>query len=82
MGHWQARAMATAPRKRSDILTPRFLTPKMRSLTVEKDTDGIGYALRFPRAQGFIRDDKNAEDATTVAEIVTMSENQKVVKLR
>jgi len=49
--------------------------------TCGKDENDIGYALRFPRAQGFIRSDKNAEDATTVTEIITMLENQKLVKL-
>ena len=49
--------------------------------TCGKDENGVGYALRFPRAKGFIRCDKNPEDATTVAEIITMSENQKLVKL-
>ncbi len=49
--------------------------------TCGKDANGIGYALRFPRAQGFIRNDKNPEDTTTVAEIVRMSENQKLIKL-
>jgi len=49
--------------------------------TCGKDENGVGYALRFPRAKGFIRSDKNPEDATTVAEIITMSENQKLVKL-
>ncbi|MBQ27655.1 MAG: DNA ligase [Nitrospiraceae bacterium] len=49
--------------------------------TCGKDENGIGYALRFPRAQGFIRSDKNPEDATTVSEIITMSESQKLIKL-
>ena len=49
--------------------------------TCGKDANGIGYALRFPRAQGFIRTDKKPEAAKTVAEIITMSENQKLVKL-
>ncbi len=49
--------------------------------TCGTDENGIGYALRFPRAQGFIRDDKNAEDSTTVAEIISMSESQKLVKI-
>ena len=49
--------------------------------TCGRDENGIGYALRFPRAQGFIRDDKSPEDATTVREIISMSEHQKLVKL-
>lgn len=43
--------------------------------------DEEGYALRFPRAQGFIREDKNPEDATTVAEIIEMFEMQKSMKV-
>ncbi|MER3397485.1 MAG: DNA ligase [Chloroflexota bacterium] len=32
----------------------------------------LGYALRFPRAVSFVRADKKAEEATTVAEILRM----------
>ncbi len=32
----------------------------------------LGYALRFPRAVSFVRSDKQAEEATTVAEILRM----------
>lgn len=32
----------------------------------------LGYALRFPRAVSFVRSDKRAEEATTVAEILRM----------
>lgn len=51
------------------------------SHTAGLDKDGIGYALRFPRTVGFIRTDKNAEDATTVGEIIDMYDQQKKVKL-
>ncbi|MFH1458926.1 MAG: ATP-dependent DNA ligase [Candidatus Omnitrophota bacterium] len=34
--------------------------------------DLTGFALRFPRTVGFIRTDKNAEDATCVDEIINM----------
>lgn len=37
--------------------------------TCALDRDGIGLALRFPRFVGGIRDDKSAEQATTVREI-------------
>ncbi len=37
----------------------------------------MGYALRFPRAQGFIRQDKSAGDANTVKEIIEMYEQQR-----
>ena len=39
-----------------------------------------GFALRFPRVQGWIREDKKAEDATTVKEISEMFKQQKRVK--
>ncbi|WP_333653854.1 ATP-dependent DNA ligase [Dissulfurispira sp.] len=49
--------------------------------TAGKDKDGIGYALRFPRSTGFIRFDKNPEDANTVNEIIEMFEQQKQVSV-
>jgi len=39
--------------------------------------DKSGYALRFPRLVGFIREDKNPQDATTVPEIIEMFKMQK-----
>lgn len=44
--------------------------------TCGRDADGIGYALRFPRVVGFIRDDKSPEDVTTEAEILSMYQKQ------
>ncbi|MDD5182039.1 MAG: ATP-dependent DNA ligase [Candidatus Nanoarchaeia archaeon] len=41
--------------------------------------DDSGYALRFPRVKGFIREDKKPEDATTVKEIEKMFKQQKNV---
>jgi DNA ligase-1 len=49
--------------------------------TAGRDAEGIGYALRFPRVQGFIRTDKSPQDATTVAEIIEMFNLQKRVKM-
>lgn len=44
--------------------------------------EGIpGYAMRFPRTVGFIRPDKRAEDATTVAEVIELFDQQKRVKV-
>jgi DNA ligase-1 len=40
-----------------------------------------GYALRFPRIQGFIRMDKRPEDSTTQKEVHEMYQQQKHVKL-
>jgi DNA ligase-1 len=36
----------------------------------------MGYALRFPRAVGFIRTDRRPEDATTVEEVVGLYQKQ------
>jgi DNA ligase-1 len=49
--------------------------------TAGRDAEGIGYALRFPRVQGFIRTDKRPQDATTVTEIIEMFNQQKRVKM-
>jgi len=47
--------------------------------TAGKHGDESGFALRFPRAKSFIREDKKAEDATTVKEIEKMFKLQKHV---
>jgi DNA ligase-1 len=49
--------------------------------TAGKSETESGYALRFPRAQGFIRSDKKPEDANTVDEIIAMYEMQLQVKV-
>jgi len=51
------------------------------SHTAGRDKEGIGYALRFPRAVGFLREDKKPEDANSVKEIIEMFEMQKKVKV-
>lgn len=45
--------------------------------TCGKVGDEPGYALRFPRVVGWVRADKRAEDATTVAEIVKLFQQQR-----
>jgi DNA ligase-1 len=52
------------------------------SHTCGRDDQGIGYALRFPRAQGWIRSDKRAEDANSVSEIIEMFGQQKNIRLK
>jgi len=47
--------------------------------TAGKHGDEPGYALRFPRAESFIRTDKKPEDANTVKEIEEMFKMQKHV---
>lgn len=49
--------------------------------TAGKKGEEPGYALRFPRVQGFIRQDKGPQDTTTVTEIIELSQQQKRVKL-
>lgn len=49
--------------------------------TAGADADGTGYALRFPRVQGFLREDKRPEDANTVKDITELYDLQKRVKL-
>ncbi len=44
--------------------------------------DGIGYALRFPRAVSFIRTDKKAEDANTVKDVIEMYGQQKNISIK
>lgn len=45
--------------------------------TCGRTENETGYALRFPRAQGFIRRDKSAGDANTVKEIKEMYKQQR-----
>ena len=40
------------------------------------DDAQLGYALRFPRVMGFVREDKRPDDATTVDEIVALYDRQ------
>ncbi len=44
--------------------------------------NGVGYALRFPRAVSFLRSDKDAGDVNTTHEIIEMFKGQKNVKLK
>lgn len=48
--------------------------------TCGKEGEEPGYALRFPRIVGWVREDKGPEDATTVKEIVKLYRMQKRVK--
>lgn len=49
--------------------------------TCGREMDGLGYALRFPRVIGFIREDKGAYEATTVEEVLNMYKTQKKEKI-
>jgi DNA ligase-1 len=48
--------------------------------TAGKEGDNPGYALRFPRLVSFRSDDKKAEDATSVKELVSLYNQQGVGK--
>lgn len=69
-------------------VTPKYIVTvtadeitRSPSHTAGMDKEGIGYALRFPRAVGFLREDKNPEDANTANEIIGMFKIQKKVKV-
>ncbi len=44
--------------------------------TTGRADGGMGYALRFPRVLGFIREDRKPEDATTAAEVIALYRKQ------
>ncbi|MGB9707996.1 MAG: ATP-dependent DNA ligase [Candidatus Pacearchaeota archaeon] len=50
--------------------------------TAGKTKEHAGFALRFPRVQGWIREDKKPEDATSVKEIDKLFKMQKRVEER
>ncbi len=49
--------------------------------TCGRSGDEPGYALRFPRIVGWVREDRRAEDATTVQEIIELFQMQKRKKI-
>ncbi|MEJ5339461.1 MAG: ATP-dependent DNA ligase [Aquificaceae bacterium] len=49
--------------------------------TAGRTLEEPGYALRFPRAVSFIREDKNPEDANTVEEIIRLYNLQRKVSV-
>ena len=40
------------------------------------ESDDLGYALRFPRVVGFVREDRGPEDATAVQEVIGLYNTQ------
>ncbi len=86
-------AVPHRPARVSSLLEPDVWVEPKYVITVTADEitrspnhtagwDGSrGYALRFPRIVGWIREDKGPEDATTVQEIVDMYKSQKHVQV-
>ena len=82
------------PARIDSIMQPDVWTVPKYVITVKADEitrspthtagmkEGIGYALRFPRAVSFIRADKKAEDANTVRDIIEMYGQQKSAKVK
>jgi len=68
----------TEPKYVVSIMADEITESPMHTAGRKKDT---GYALRFPRMTGWIREDKKPEDSTTVEEIVKMYKQQKRVVL-
>ncbi len=52
-----------------EIISPEITLSPIYTTSINSIKEGYGLALRFPKFTGKIRDDKNAEDATTVTEI-------------
>ncbi len=50
--------------------------------TAGKDGEELGYALRFPRVERFVRIDRRPEDATTVQEILEMYNMQRKIEVK
>ncbi|MEM2144163.1 MAG: ATP-dependent DNA ligase [Candidatus Jordarchaeaceae archaeon] len=80
------------PKNVDSIIVPDVWTYPQYVITVSADeitlspshtcgrVKDLGYALRFPRMVGWIREDKKPEDSTTVKEIIEMYEMQKHAK--
>jgi DNA ligase-1 len=59
-----------------EIFSPEITLSPIYTTSTDKIKKGYGLALRFPKFTGKIREDKNAEDSTTVNEIESMYKKQ------
>jgi DNA ligase-1 len=59
-----------------EIFSPEITLSPIYTTYINKIKNGYGLALRFPKFTGKIREDKNAEDATTIAEIESIYKKQ------
>ena len=59
-----------------EIFSPEITLSPMYTTYINKVKKGYGLALRFPKFTGKIREDKNAEDSTTISEIESIYKKQ------
>ncbi|GBC73528.1 DNA ligase B [archaeon HR04] len=59
-----------------EVIASEITLSPLHTCALNVIREGNGLALRFPKFTGRIRDDKNAEDATSVDEIVSMYRRQ------
>ncbi len=59
-----------------EIYSPEITLSPMYTTSINKIKRGYGLALRFPKFTGKIREDKNAEDSTTINEIENIYKKQ------
>jgi len=69
------------PRMVIEVIASEITLSPLHTCALNVIREGNGLALRFPKFTGRIRDDKSAEDATSVDEIVSMYRRQlKVIR--
>ena len=59
-----------------EIFSPEITLSPMYTTSINNIKKGYGLALRFPKFTGKIREDKNAEDSTTISEIERIYKKQ------
>jgi DNA ligase 1 len=59
-----------------EIFSPEITLSPLYTTSINKIKKGYGLALRFPKFTGKIREDKNAEDSTTITEIENIYNKQ------
>ncbi len=59
-----------------EIFSPEITLSPIYTTSIDKIKKGYGLALRFPKFTGKIREDKNAEDSTTIKEIENVYKKQ------
>jgi DNA ligase-1 len=59
-----------------EIFSPEITLSPIYTTALNKIKRGYGFALRFPKFTGKIRDDKNAEDSSTIKEIQNIYKKQ------